>query len=414
MNDNRKIEGIKGVKVFVGIDVGKEAHYLSMLERDGLVKVAGIKIENNREGFEGMLKLLEKEGGEERVAVGFEPTGHYWKAAGYYLQERGYRPYLVNPFHVKLSKELRDNRQRKTDKKDSQLIAHLVREGKYMKSRLLVGEYEDLRRLTIVREKIVQEMIRCQMRLKTVLDEYLPEYEKCFCKLTIKTSLELLKKFGLAGLRNETTGEEVAKAIIMISRRKISAARAADVVAALKGSIGVKEGLSGAEVELQTWVRQIEGFHAELIVLEKQIKDILMKTKEARYLLSVKGVGAITAAIVLGQTGSFSNYSNAKKLEKLAGLDLIENSSGNRIGQKSISKRGRDLFRYALYRIAIVAIAKSKEIKQLYEYKINDLKKKKMVAITDITVKLLRIMFALVKNKSMYDGRLVLQAIPCS
>jgi len=28
MNDNRKIEGIKGVEVFAGIDVGKEAHYL--------------------------------------------------------------------------------------------------------------------------------------------------------------------------------------------------------------------------------------------------------------------------------------------------------------------------------------------------------------------------------------------------
>jgi len=414
MNGNRKVEGIKGVKVFAGIDVGKEAHYLSLIEKDGMVKAAGIRIDNNREGFEEMLKLLEKAGGKETVAVGFEPTGHYWKAAGYYLQEKGYRPYLVNPFHVRLSKELRDNRQRKTDKKDSQLIAHLVREGKYMNSRLLAGEYEDLRRLTIVREKIVQEMIRCQVRLKAALDEYLPEYEKCFCKLTIKTSLELLKRFGLTGLRSEAKEEEVAKAIVMISRQRISASRAAGIVATLKGSIGVKEGLSGAEVELRTWIRQIEGYREDLNNLEERIKTILIKTEEAKYLMSIKGVGVITAAIVLGQTGSFANYSNAKKLEKLAGLDLVENSSGNRIGQKSISKRGRDLFRHALYRIALVAIAKSKEIKWLYEYKINELKKKKMIAITDITVKLLRIMFALVKNKSMYDGRLVLQAMPCS
>jgi transposase len=414
MNDNRKVEGIKGVRVFAGIDVGKEAHYLSLIEKNGMIKAAGIRIDNNREGFEGMLKLLEKAGGKEMVAVGFEPTGHYWKSAGYYLQERGYQPYLINPFHVKLSKELRDNRQRKTDKKDSQLIAHLIREGKYMNSRLLVGEYEDLRRLTIVREKIVQEMIRCQARLKAVLDEYLPEYEKCFCKLTIKTSLELLKRFGLAGLRNETRGKKIAKAIVMISRHKISAAKADTIVAMLKDGIGVKEGLSGAEVELRTWIKQIEGYQEELNNLEKQIKTVVMKTEEAKYLISIIGVGAITAAIVLGQTGSFTNYSNAKKLEKLAGLDLIENSSGNKIGQKSISKRGRDLFRYGLYRIAMVAIAKSKEIKRLYEYKINELKKKKMVAVTDITVKLLRIMFALVKNKSMYDGRLVLQAMPCS
>lgn len=66
----------------------------------------------------------------------------------------------------------------------------------------------------------------------------------------------------------------------------------------------------------------------------------MIKTEEAKYLMSIKGVGVISAAIVLGQTGSFGNYSNAKKLEKLAGLDLIENSSGKRIGQKGISKRG--------------------------------------------------------------------------
>lgn len=53
-------------------------------------------------------------------------------------------------------------------------------------------------------------------------------------------------------------------------------------------------------------------------------------------------------------------------------------------------------------------------MKQVYEYKIKELKKIKMVAITEITIKLLRIMFALVKNKSMYDGRVVLQAMPCA
>lgn len=95
-------------------------------------------------------------------------------------------------------------------------------------------------------------------------------------------------------------------------------------------------------------------------------------------------------------------------------MDLIESSSGKRVGQKSISKRGRDLLRHGLYRVAIVAIARCEEFKALYEYKINILKKNKMVAVTDITVKILRIMFAVVKNKTMYDGNLLLGAIACS
>jgi len=79
-----------------------------------------------------------------------------------------------------------------------------------------------------------------------------------------------------------------------------------------------------------------------------------------------------------------------------------------------------------LYRVAIVAIARCKEFKALYEYKVNILKKNKMIAVTDITVnlltriadyrrlKILRIMFAVVKNQTMYDGNLVLKAIAYS
>lgn len=413
MNDNKKFEEIKGVKIFAGIDVGKSAHYLSLIGKDGEVKKAGIRIDCNKEGFEEILRILKGAGTKEEVAVGLEPTGHYWKSLGYYLKERGYHIYLVNPYHVKLSKEMRDNRQRKTDKKDSKLIGYLVKEGKFLNSRLLDGEYEVLRRLTVAREKIVQELVRSSVRLRTVLDEYLPEYEKCFCKVTIKTSLELLKKYGLSGLRSNS-GNEVAQDIVKLSRHKITEDGAQRIVNKLRGSIGVREGLVGAEYEVRTWVKQIENYEEELKSLKKKIREVLGETEEAKYLMSIKGVGVVTAGIILGQTGSFADYSNAKKLEKLAGLDLIENSSGVREGAKSISKRGRDMLRHALYRVGIVAIAKNKEIKQFYEYKVNILKKKKMIALTDITVKLLRIMFALVKNKTMYSSRLVLQALPGS
>lgn len=143
--------------------------------------------------------------------------------------------------------------------------------------------------------------------------------------------------------------------------------------------------------------------------VNQTLKSLLVKTEEARWLLSIKGVGSITAGIILGQTGSFRNYSNYKKIEKLAGLDLVENSSGKHLGQKMMSKRGRDLLRCALYRVGIVAIAKNAEIKAIYEEKVRQ-GKKKMVALTSVIIKLLRIMFSLVKNRQEYDGRKLLLA----
>ena len=42
------------------------------------------------------------------------------------------KPVLVNPHHVKKSKELDDNNPTKNDRKDPKVIAGLVREGRYM------------------------------------------------------------------------------------------------------------------------------------------------------------------------------------------------------------------------------------------------------------------------------------------
>ena len=91
---------------------------------------------------------------KNKILIGMEPTGHYWKSLAYYLKRKDYRVLLVNPYHTKLSKEIRDNNKSKTDKKDSRLIAHLVREGKFLDSILPTEIYAELRKATVFREKI--------------------------------------------------------------------------------------------------------------------------------------------------------------------------------------------------------------------------------------------------------------------
>ena len=61
-----------------------------------------------------------------------EATGHYWFNLGKFLQDNEMKPVLVNPHHVKKSKELDDNNPTKNDRKDPKVIAGLVREGRYM------------------------------------------------------------------------------------------------------------------------------------------------------------------------------------------------------------------------------------------------------------------------------------------
>ncbi|MHB8276269.1 MAG: IS110 family transposase [Candidatus Humimicrobiaceae bacterium] len=89
---------------------------------------------NNRNGMEKIIAKIEeakKQNNLTKAVIGMEPSGHYWKAAAYYLSAKGYSLALINPYHVKKTKEIEDNCQTKTDPKDSLLIAKLVRDGDF-------------------------------------------------------------------------------------------------------------------------------------------------------------------------------------------------------------------------------------------------------------------------------------------
>ncbi len=66
-------------------------------------------------------------------------------------------------------------------------------------------------------------------------------------------------------------------------------------------------------------------------------------------LLSIKGLGVVSVAGIIGEIGDFKKFKTRSEIMKLAGLDLFEISSGKRKGQRRISKRGRSLLRTDLY-----------------------------------------------------------------
>jgi transposase len=79
------------------------------------------------------------------IVVGAEPTGHYWFNLAPYLMEHEMKLVLVNPHHVKKSKEMDDNHPSKNDRKDPKTIAKLVCEGRYNVPYIPEGVYAELR-----------------------------------------------------------------------------------------------------------------------------------------------------------------------------------------------------------------------------------------------------------------------------
>lgn len=123
----------------------------------------------------------------------------------------------------------------------------------------------------------------------------------------------------------------------------------------------------------------------------------------SRSLLSLKGIGKITAAGLIGEVGDFSKFSTFSDVEKLAGLNLFEISSGKLKGNRHISKRGRALLRKLLFFAALNTVRKG-GVMYLQYRKYLERGMPKIKALVAISRKLLRIVFALVRDHSEYQN----------
>ena len=154
--------------------------------------------DNNIHGFELLLDWVsrhQKENGKTHVIFGVEPTGHYWLNLAYYLVAREYDFVLVNPMHVKKSKELDDNSPTKNDTKDARVIAQLIKDGRYSVPNLLKGIYAELREGVKLRDQLVKHLVVVSGRIQNTIQRYFPEFFDLFADWEGKAARCTLRLF---------------------------------------------------------------------------------------------------------------------------------------------------------------------------------------------------------------------------
>ncbi|WP_241422430.1 IS110 family transposase [Candidatus Contubernalis alkaliaceticus] len=96
--------------------------------------------------------------------------------------------------------------------------------------------------------------------------------------------------------------------------------------------------------ELELLMRQLEQ-------IESAIELALDKTRMKEIILGIPGIGIVTAASFLGEIGDPLRFAHPCQINKMAGYNLVEDSSGKNISGTYISKRGRKNLRNVLYQI---------------------------------------------------------------
>lgn len=146
--------------------------------------------------------------------------------------------------------------------------------------------------------------------------------------------------------------------------------------------------------------KEIEKLEASIASLVKSEAFLQQKVEK---LMTIKGVGLITIAVVLAETQGFEQINSNKQLASYAGYDVVERSSGSSVkGKTRISKKGNSRIRAALHFPALVAAMHNPELKAIY-LRINEGKRSKMIGATAIQRKLLILMYTLWKYDTIYQ-----------
>lgn len=368
-------------------------------------EVTPFEFSNTLKGFEKFWNRLQKFKSKyelEDVVVSFESTGSYGLPFIHFIKSKGVRMLQVNPKHTKRAKEITDNSPNKTDKKDPKTIANLILFKNGLTVNIPTGQISELRNLVNCREIFLVEQNRLNNQLESTLAMYFPELLTFFKSLLSKTALHILEHYPTPYDIQKADPDKLCRELKKVSKGRVTEERTNKLINIAFQSIGIKEGRESYKTIIKYYLEQIKLISAQKKQVEQQIENILESIPQGKLLLSVKGLGKISAAAILSEVVDFNSFRTIREINKYTGYNLYEVSSGKHFGKRRIAKRGRALLRKTLYFACLNMIKEGGIFHEQYQRHIEK-GMPKMKALVAISRKLLRIIFAMFRDNREFE-----------
>lgn len=388
--------------IYAGVDIAKVDHVIGAVDETGAEAARPMKFKNSEAGFERCIAWLESVAeSEDDVFVGMEATGHYWKACFAYLMAAGYRVCVVNPMQVHAMRKLKSLSGVKNDRIDSWLIAETLRQGDYDETRLATDEVQALKQLTRYHQGLKQELAAVKTQAICVLDAYFPEYAALFSDMFGAASLKVLAECPTPSEVARKRASSIAKLLSEGSRGRLGDAKAAEVKAAAKSSVGLRLGEEAASFQIRTMVSQVEFLNATIAKVEKEVASLLGKVEPN--ITTIPGVSTTTGAQIVAEIGDVKRFRNAASIVKYAGLNSGVDESGKYSAEGvPITKHGSPYLRRSLWLAANRARQYDPRLKEYYD-KLRRKGKPHRVAVTAVARKLCHVVYAVMRDGKPYD-----------
>ena len=169
--------------ILVGIDIGKNKHTFSMVDKEtGEILSNPSEFNNNQEGFLLLIKKMSSYAKSE-LLIGMEDTGHYHFALLKYLLDSRYTVALINPTTTDLTRKLQGGIT-KNDPLDSLTICDVIgsnqRKKPYRITKVNRFDLYEQKQLTRHHHNLKEELNIYKTVFKNVLTSCFPNSIHCF------------------------------------------------------------------------------------------------------------------------------------------------------------------------------------------------------------------------------------------
>jgi transposase len=264
-----------------------------------------------------LIKLKEWLSECEITHVAMESTGVYWKPI-YNLLEGDFAILLVNAQHIKALPG------RKTDVKDAEWIADLLRHGLIKGSFVPDREQRELRELTRCRRSLLHERNRVVNRIQKVLEGGNIKLSSVATDVVGVSGRAILEAM-VHGVSDPKTLAEMSKGTL---RRK-----KATLEEALTGIVGEHQ-----KTVLASHLRHLDFLDGEVSRLDEEVSRRMEKFKDnLESLDEIHGIDRRSAEEIIAEIGvDMSHFTTAEHIASWAGLCPGNNQSAGKRGRGKI------------------------------------------------------------------------------
>ena len=350
------------------------------------------RFQSNRRDLERLAHWL---GEHECYHIAMESTGVYWRPVYETLETKAER---IDCLMVVNAQHMRNLPGRKSDVKDAEWIATLLRHGLLEHSYIPEPTIRNLREFSHLRRTLVQEKNRHINHLEKFLQTHGFKLSSVLSDILCVSGRKLLNTLAQTG---NLTPEDVLAAAGRRLKRPMD-----EVTAAVCGSLN-----SAEQAMLRLLLKELDDGENDLKLINEEMVGLFSPCERQMELLdSIPGIDILSAATILAEIGPApqDSFRTPGHITSWAGLCPRNDESASKIKSKKILP-GNPYIKVILCQVAWVAVkAKNSPFKPWFWSHQGRLGRKK--AIIAVARKILKLIYRLLETDQLFNPEIAVLA----